>query len=544
VRIGIAPSTISGDSSSDKCLQRALEWLKTCLTDHPLCQLAAKSPLPTRVVQVGSEGKSPFLYESNGENSRYAALSHCWGKNLTKSSPVVTTTANLQDKKHEIKLETLPKSFRDAIVVCRKFGIPYLWIDSLCIIQDSTSDWAAEAGRMSAVYANSLVTIAAVSAEDSTGGCFISRDEDHYEEIHVDCREDRRKAIAIRRLPSLHEYVRGKLQNRGWALQEFALPVRKLLFTSDELGWECYTARHCECGVGEGLFDPYLKAVDLLKRTKTPPNMENAASTNFRTLDNLVEFKWEDVVYNFTQRELTFASDLLPAMSGLATMQAWSTGKTYAAGLWVEDLVTGLLWWPRPYTACKRHASYHAPSWSWASVVGTLIYHDFGEFTSAIPRIQEVKVFPLHSENPLGALSSAYIDLEGFVVPVIIEQSGGKLRATVKRDGQSIPEKDPRHPYLKQISPGKSSLKELIEPLYGHFDLDVVGDGFPSNDANANLAVLTGTYERDGGFVGAALILKGTEDDSWLRIGQMLIYQPSQWNRWLEAAELQKLRLR
>jgi hypothetical protein len=86
---------------------------------------------------VAEEGQAPYLATGEGKHARYATLSHCWGR----STLAMTTLENLQKHIDSIPLDILPKTFRDAIVVCRQLGIQYLWIDRLCIVQNSSIDW-------------------------------------------------------------------------------------------------------------------------------------------------------------------------------------------------------------------------------------------------------------------------------------------------------------------------------------------------------------------------------------------------------------------
>ena len=68
----------------------------------------------------------------------------------------------------------MSQNLQDAVVVTRLLGLRYLWIDSLCIIQDSKSDWEEEGSKMDQVYKNAYVTLAATSATTSHDG-FLQR---------------------------------------------------------------------------------------------------------------------------------------------------------------------------------------------------------------------------------------------------------------------------------------------------------------------------------------------------------------------------------
>jgi hypothetical protein len=122
--------------------------------------------LPKRVILIGPEETDYIkLYiPSNGQTGRYVALSHCWGG----STPIMTTKNNLEQFIANKIPVPLPKTFDDAVVTTRALGIRYLWIDSLCIIQDSPEDWSDQAPRMASIYGNAHVVIAADAAADSS----------------------------------------------------------------------------------------------------------------------------------------------------------------------------------------------------------------------------------------------------------------------------------------------------------------------------------------------------------------------------------------
>lgn len=90
----------------------------------------------------------------------YAALSHVWG-DVEAAPPLKTIRGNYDEMKEGIPLFRLPPNFADAVETCRRLGVQFIWIDSLCIIQDSDEDWQQEAGTMHEVYRNAEVTIVA-----------------------------------------------------------------------------------------------------------------------------------------------------------------------------------------------------------------------------------------------------------------------------------------------------------------------------------------------------------------------------------------------
>jgi hypothetical protein len=144
---------------------------------------AAKSTLPTRVVYVGDGSREPYLYETSREDALYTALSHCWGGK--KNIHLTTKTADLEIRGESIPISTLPKTFADAVLLTRKLGIKYIWIDSLCIIQDDAEDWVRESARMAEVYQNAALTISADGAADGSQGLFQTIEVPGFEEISI-----------------------------------------------------------------------------------------------------------------------------------------------------------------------------------------------------------------------------------------------------------------------------------------------------------------------------------------------------------------------
>ncbi|KAH5428156.1 hypothetical protein HBI46_016540 [Parastagonospora nodorum] len=133
--IGVARD-VSPDASKDDCMALAKAWLDNCINNHKICPSSSQQ-MPTRVIIVGSEGINPVLYVPEDECSSYVALSHCWGD----SRIFCTKIATINQRKEGMLMESLPKTYHDAVVITRKLGIEYLWIDSLCILQDSEEVW-------------------------------------------------------------------------------------------------------------------------------------------------------------------------------------------------------------------------------------------------------------------------------------------------------------------------------------------------------------------------------------------------------------------
>ncbi|KAF2264371.1 HET-domain-containing protein, partial [Lojkania enalia] len=278
--------------------------------------------LPSRVLDVNASESSPKLrlVDAKGKYGHYVTLSHCWGRHRI----ITTTVGNIREHMRAIPLSSLSQTFRDAISTVRSLNIPYIWIDSLCIIQDDPNDWAFEAAKMGSYYLNSLFNIAAVSASGGSEGCFME-----YNLVKI----------------TPYGYIRPKLWQRAWVLQERLLSPRLLLFSDTQMSWLCRTEEASE---------------------RVPEGTSNIGSEE--GLTDLYN-SWYDLVMLYGKCDLTVKSDIFPAISGIARGIGRATGDEYYAGHWKNDFHRGLLWTAPDSTVSKAELrGYRAPSWSWASI--------------------------------------------------------------------------------------------------------------------------------------------------------------------------------
>jgi hypothetical protein len=171
-KVAIARGTCP-DPASSTTLALLIRWLDDCKTRHKECKRTTlKSPLPTRVIDVGTKDSDPFLYTSLGENADYITLSYAWGGDVVSK----TTMSNVDERQKIILLTSLPQTFQDAIIIARGLKIRYIWIDALCIIQDDPQDWLRESVTMSQVYENCILTISATKSNKCESGFLQGRD--------------------------------------------------------------------------------------------------------------------------------------------------------------------------------------------------------------------------------------------------------------------------------------------------------------------------------------------------------------------------------
>ncbi|KAJ4348613.1 uncharacterized protein N0V89_009991 [Didymosphaeria variabile] len=158
------------NTGSDASLAWVTDKIKACKESHRKCNVHAHGALPDRIVKIGRADSAQAcsdenwyesdvkLYETCNEDLPYAALSHRWGD----EQPLRLLKDNLELFRENIEWSTLPKTFQDAIVFARKLGIEFIWIDSLCIIQDSKEDWFEQSGKMAGIYEHAAVTLALI----------------------------------------------------------------------------------------------------------------------------------------------------------------------------------------------------------------------------------------------------------------------------------------------------------------------------------------------------------------------------------------------
>ncbi|KAK0701291.1 hypothetical protein B0H67DRAFT_97924 [Lasiosphaeris hirsuta] len=140
------------DPGSKKFLDITSGFLRSCQENHGSCNRSLESWNPLkRLINVGTQTRSPFLVDIFPalRKVEWVSLSYCWGE-----EPSMKLTENtISILRHGIALSRLDPTIRDVIFITRAFGIPYIWIDALCIVQDlNGAEWNEEASRMHEIY--------------------------------------------------------------------------------------------------------------------------------------------------------------------------------------------------------------------------------------------------------------------------------------------------------------------------------------------------------------------------------------------------------
>ena len=320
----------------------------------------------------------------------------------------------------------LPLTFQDAIEVTRRLGFHYLWIDSLCILQDDRSDWLCESAEMGKVYSNAVLNLSATGIPNSSSSMFHDRD---LESLFPSIIE-----IEVNNIVQQYHLYDGDIWNdeitkahlnfRAWVFQERMLARRVLHFGRRQLAWECRELNAMELFPG-GL--PHRTYSTLLKQnigsTLAESDWEVSPERNRRAFS-----LWREMVKIYSGCSLTKPEDKLIALSGVAERLRRATCDEYMAGMWRRTMAFDLPWWRDTElrdSFPRRLVRYRAPSWSWASVEGAIEFPQMsGGFHEPLIDVMEANLALLNDQDVAGGLVGGSIKIKCQPHPLFL----GELR--------------------------------------------------------------------------------------------------------------------
>ncbi|KAG9201944.1 hypothetical protein G6514_005139 [Epicoccum nigrum] len=326
---------VANDVSRENVPETALQFIEEnyfhCRTVHSKCPEVG-SKLPKRILDISTD-QYRLVEPDEEEKAPYATLSYSWGgKRFFK-----TTIESYERLKCGFEKEELPIAFQEAALVARSLNIGFIWIDSLCIIQDDVDDWEEQAAQMGQIFEFAAITIAASLSSSPFDSLFTKRDT-KYEgfELYDDLKSTddnvvfkaRRKTVFGIHAKTGRSKDVDPLDTRAWGLQEKLLSSRLIAFTGAEIQWTCQTSKVCECR----------------RKSYIPQPLFLLSVREAETKDECGYAKaWSKIVEPYSNRDLTFIDDRLPALSGLAKKFWKVTNYTYIAGLWQESIWYDLL---------------------------------------------------------------------------------------------------------------------------------------------------------------------------------------------------------
>ncbi|CAH0000178.1 unnamed protein product [Clonostachys byssicola] len=347
-------------------------WIDLCNKTHD-CSLdtangtAAGRHMPTRLIFVGDDCTSTIRLVDSIElsNDNYVALSHRWG-DVSNQKMVRTTVSNIDDFKREIRFESLPKTFQDAVKLTRVIGVPFLWIDSLCIIQGDEEDWAREAARMEGVFSSAYCVFAATSAKSSLEGFLGDREP----RPSVAVNTSRSRMYLSKYIDNFEKDVEhGLLNTRGWVLQERALARRTIHITSTQIYWEC----------GQGIYCETLAQLENPQsRFLGDAHFPESSFRHYKYKDEWIRLL-QYIQELYSGLTLGYLTDRPKAMLGMEKRIARVFKSQARYGIYEVFFARTMLWTASVTEGLTRidpMGSKQVPSWSWMSYTGKITYID------------------------------------------------------------------------------------------------------------------------------------------------------------------------
>lgn len=371
-------------------------WYHECREEHG-SDCDRNGFIPTRLLQW-KDGKLRLILTCGlSPDTPYAALSHCWGQ--LKILRLIKE--NLEACLDSISIHELCQTFRDTLFILDQLSLEFVWIDSLCIIQNDAQDWEKEAALMGSVYGFAQITIAASHAVDGSHGLFSPRklpcpvvirlapgENNKSGDCYVDCR--------LLDITSAYKAIRGSnLPTRAWAFQERVLSNRMIFFNDTQLSWLCRRGTQLES-------NPELYDTSLTSGDKGPMSYGDG--------------DWREMVEQYSACKLTYESDRLVAFSGLAKQHQKASHDVYLAGLWLQNIERQLCWGRIIGPLYQEQGG--VPSWSWASSGGQAVFEAYWDDSviAKNPKITPcVQVTDWHitlaTSDPFGAVKEGMLTL-------------------------------------------------------------------------------------------------------------------------------------
>ena len=404
-------------------------WMGLCKNNHEKCRRDSEPWYPSRLLQLLPQGQKAtlILSEDSPLTGPYITLSHRWGsQSYTKL--MASTMKQLQSS---IEVASLPQAFQDTMRIANHLGVSYIWIDALCIIQDreNPSDWMRESHDMDKIYSRALLNVSATMSRDGSESLFKERSLGPFLPSAIELDVDGRLQMYYVLDGNLwdDEIDNAPLNDRGWVYQERFLAHRIVHFGERQVAWECRELNAMEM-FPEGL----PRALDLSPINKSRvaemmeiwnPQIQDQKQQSPSARSPELEFVklWQNLVTQYTKCKLTYPSDKLVAFEGVANRMAEARiGDRYIVGMWEIGMEYNLAWW-RSFEDREAfplsETSYRAPSWSWASVDGEIM-------------------FP----STLGGIRAHFVDVLEFPAPAPAESvtdHGGRGR-TYQAESQSL----------------------------------------------------------------------------------------------------------
>lgn len=336
------------DIFSKTNVENTLNAIEICAQTHTKCPGHKEAPSPLRLVNV-LQDKDIRLEKTSEQKIIYVALSYCWGGSRV-AEKARTLEENLTARMEGFRLDSLPLTLQDAIKFVRILGIHYIWIDLLCIVQD-TAEWPDEAQKMMQYYKNAYLTIVPIMSDSADTGIRPRREEPFHRKVPAPwSRHTGADQILLDAGPRF-KMSDAAWNQRGWTWQERLFSSRILFIHDHRMELECW----------QGSWDSLLGFSE--PSWSQPAFLPLSPDTVGQCLCDGSYESWCEVVCSYTTRMLTNPADCLYAFSGIIQMYSQWFSRQTVAGLWKDRLLQELVSWA-PRQPMDAH-SRDVPSWTW-----------------------------------------------------------------------------------------------------------------------------------------------------------------------------------
>ncbi|KAI1872053.1 uncharacterized protein JN550_004256 [Neoarthrinium moseri] len=518
--LGVYP--VNTRPGSEKSFSLWHTWLERCSSEHACTIHDLPESSPRRLLEIRKASGIPELIrlvESENLRRPYVALSYCWGP---KSQKILLNAATLNGLRHGKPLIEFDPTIRDAVHTAEQMGFSYIWIDALCIMQDSSDDKAEEIARMTTIYSNAALTIVASRASSVAEGFLTDRtplgaERRHYVfEIPLSRQDKKQSEGSLILVPPLEEQLSGGVRYynevpepwdlRAWTLQERLLSRRTLKFGKLQTSWIC------QDDVTDNVTKEHVGTLIRSVESSLPSDPDAVESMSALERRAACLKDWYRLINMATARSLAFNVGRLPVVAGIAEIFASHLQDEYMCGNWRSNLPLELLW--MAVSNQGRSSSYIGPSWSWAGFNG-IVGSNFvaklypGALADADIAILDFRAQHTHPESPYGAAESGLLKVLGYLArvntKVLLDQEYGAKKINSWAEPSIY---DPEHLPRESLSP----LFDYSDEMYP----DIETGEFPEYPRPVCLLVVAHA-ERDP--AGLILLQGKTTNDPYTRLG-------------------------
>ncbi|KAL1872712.1 hypothetical protein Daus18300_004258 [Diaporthe australafricana] len=354
-----------------------MSWLSACDTHHPSCSASEGRETAPDVRFINCQTRSIVLGSILPFAPDYVALSYVWGiKTVTKAAPEARV------KPDDVLPEDVPAVIADAIKVTLALGFKYLWVDKYCIDQNNQATKHKQIIHMGAIYRYACLTIIAAAGSDESAGLpGVTQDR----QPRQTCIQTDELSITSTLPSPAHQIIKSKWASRAWIFQEAILSRRRLVFTKDQLYFEC-DSMHC--------YESLSVSFDMLYTRNSRHSYEH---TDF-IKPELFGFGHQkagirayiDYAEEYSTRSLSFDEDSLNAFTGVSrsletsrvppVRNIWGVPFLHPRDVvrpnydYLQMLMAGLSWRHKTIIGSTPRRRHKFPSWSWAGWAGSVVW--------------------------------------------------------------------------------------------------------------------------------------------------------------------------